>query len=350
MKVLGSISYKKLKQIGVGQGMNSEVYLVDELQLGGQVAVKEIDKTKFLDPATYFDEAQAMFRVSHDNVVAIQYACETPNTISLAMPYYQKGSLADRIDDHPLQLSEVQRVVQGVLAGLAYIHSAGYIHFDLKPSNVLFSNTDKPMIVDFGQSRSISGTGVVTVPPLYFSAQPPETVKTGLATQIADIYHVGLLLYRALNGDAFFSSQDPGDDNVLMAMIASGKFPDRQRFMPHVPKNIRTLVRKALRTNPAERFQTATEMADALGRASLVLDWSVEHLMGGGFCWRASRLGHPDLVVELVNRAGPWDVQTFTERIGEPRRAKGQSENWRSGLSFGDANAHLKGVFERLLL
>jgi serine/threonine protein kinase len=349
MRVLGSISYVKLRQIGVGQGMNSEVYLVDDPQLGGQVAVKEIAKSKFRDPTAYFAEAQAMFQVSHENVVAIQYACETPTTISLAMPFYRKGSLADRIASSPLQLSQVQRVTQGILAGLAYIHSKGYIHFDVKPSNVLFSNTDKPMVADFGQSRSISPSGAVTVPPLYFNAQPPETLTTGVATTLADIFHVGLLLYRALNGNDFFESQIPSDRALLAARISRGQFPDRQRFMPHVPKSIRRLVRKALQVNPARRFQSATEMADALGRISLALDWSVEPLAGGGIRCRTSRAGQPDLVVELVEENGSWDVQTFTERIGEPRRAKGQNENWRQGLSLSNAHAHLDDVFERLL-
>jgi len=349
MQVIGSISYTKLKQIGVGQGMNSEVYLADDPQLGGRVAAKEIEKTRFANPAAYFDEAQAMFAVAHDNVVAVQYACQTPTIISLVMPYYRNGSLADRIHDRPLQLSEVQRVAQAVLAGLAHIHLASYIHFDVKPSNVLFSDTGKPMVADFGQSRAISPTGIVTVPPLYMSAQPAETISTGLATIVADIYHVGLLMYRALNGNTFFTSQIPGDPALLRAKISSGKFPDRARFMPHVPSRIRTLVRRALRVNPADRFQTATEMADALSRVDLPLDWSVEPLPLGGFRWRAIRLGHCGLIVELVTRCGMWGVETFTEKTGEPRRAKGKSENWRSGLSLDDAYAHLKDVFERLL-
>jgi serine/threonine protein kinase len=349
MQVFGSISYTKLKQIGVGQGMNSEVYLADDPQLGGRVAAKEIDKTRFANPASYFDEAQAMFAVAHDNVVAVQYACQTPTTISLVMPYFRKGSLADRIQDRPLQLSEIQRVAQGVLAGLAHIHLAGFIHFDVKPSNVLFSNTDRPMVADFGQSRTIAPSGVVSVPPLYMVSQPPETIRTGTATPIADIYHVGLLMYRALNGDSFFTSQVPPTPALLRAEIAAGKFPDRKRFMPHVPSRIRTLVRKALHLNPADRFQTATEMADALSRVDLVLDWSVEPLALGGFRWRALRVGQCDLVVELADQSGTWDVEVFTERTGEPRRAKGKTENWRSGLSLDDAYVHLKDVFERLL-
>jgi serine/threonine protein kinase len=134
MQVFASVSYTKLKQIGIGQGMNSEVYLADDPQLGGKIAAKEIDKTRFANPNRYFDEAQTMFAVAHDNVVAVQYACQTPTLISLVMPYYRKGSLADRIENCPLQLSEVQRVAQGVLAGLAHIHLAGYIHFIVRIS------------------------------------------------------------------------------------------------------------------------------------------------------------------------------------------------------------------------
>lgn len=348
MQVLASISYTKLTRIGVGQGMNSEVYLADDSQLGGQVAAKEIDKARFANPTAYFNEAQTMFAVAHDNVVAVQYACQTATTISLVMPYYVRGSLASRIQNCPLQLSEIQRVAQGVLAGLAHIHLVGYIHFDVKPSNVLFSDRDRPMVADFGQSRAISPTGVVTVPLLYIDAQPPETISTGVATQLADIYHTGILMYRALNGDSFFKSQLPADPTTLRAKIVSGRFPDRSRFMPHVPPRLRTLVRKALRVNPSDRFQAATEMADALSRVKLILDWSVEPIASGGFRWRAIRPGQCDLLVEMTNRNGAWDVTSFTQRTGEPMRAKRRKENWRRGLSLDDAYAHLNDVFETL--
>ena len=348
MYVIGSIAYKKIQQIGVGQGMNSTVYLVNDQQLGGTVAAKEIEKSRFPDPSGYFAEAQVMFAASHENIVSIQYACQTPTEISLVMPYYVKGSLADRIKDRPLQLSEVLRIAQGTLAGLAQIHLKGYIHFDVKPSNILFSDTDKPMVADFGQSRAISPSGVVAVPPLYMRSQPPEVINTGVATKVADIYHVGLLIYRALNGDPFFNLQIPSDA-VIMSKILKGKFPDRSLFMPHVPSHIRTLVRKALYVNPANRFQTATEMADALSRVNVALDWSVESMLLGGLRWRAVRPNQCDLVVEMANLGGTWDVKTFTEKKNSPKRAISRKENWRSGISQDDAFSHLKDVFEKFL-
>lgn len=179
MQIRGEITYTHVCPIGVGQGMNSKVYLADDPQLGGRIAAKEIEKARFGNPANYFNEAQTMFQVAHENVIAVQYACQTSTLISLCMPYYQKGSLADRIRDRPLQLSEVLRVAQGVLAGLAHIHLNHYIHFDVKPSNVLFSHTDRPMVADFGQSRAISATGVVTVPPLYFKRSATREHQSG---------------------------------------------------------------------------------------------------------------------------------------------------------------------------
>jgi serine/threonine protein kinase len=349
MRVLAEISYERVDEIGVGEGMNSRVYLADEPQLGGQVAVKEIDKTQFGNvPAEFFREAKTMFRTTHVNVVPIQYACETATSISLAMPYYPNGSLAKRIADRPLQLSETLRVAQGVLAGLAQIHLAGFVHFDLKPSNVLFSNVDAPMVADFGQARAISAAGVVTAPRLYYTAFPPEVVKTGVGTILSDIYQVGLLLYRALNGNQFFEDQIPVNGDALERAIASGKFPDRRRFMPHVPRRLRTVVRKALNVDPTARFESATDIADILGRVPLYHDWLTQPLPNGGFRWVSSRPGYADLVVELISRAEAWDVQTFTQSAGQAQRGKGKKENWRTALTLKEAHLHLKHAFARL--
>ncbi len=349
MKRIGAITYTQIRQIGVGQGLNSEVYLVHDPQLGGEVVAKEINKSQFVNRAAYFSEANAMFAASHDNVVEVQTACETPDIIALIMPFYPNGSLMDRIGDRPLQLSEVQRIAQSVLAGLAHIHQIGFIHFDLKPSNVLFSKRNQPLVADFGQSRIISPTGVVTVPPMYETARPPEVIRTSVATTHADIYQVGLLLYRALNGDPFYEAQIPANSNALERMIEKGRFPDRHRFMPHVPSRLRTLVRKALKVDPADRFQTATAMADALSRVDVGLDWVAEPLPLGGFRWRADRVGQCSLIVELQNHGSSWGVQTFTQTDHEPRRAKCKTDNWKGGLSEGDAYAHLEEVFEKLL-
>ena len=140
----------------------------------------------------------------------------------------------------------------------------------------------------------------------------------------------------------------PPTDQGLFKAVERGKFPNRGLFMPHVPGRLRTVVRNALRVDPAERFQSATEMADAIGRVRLALDWLTEPLPSGGFRWTARRDGYADIIVELSGHAGgTWNVRTYTEKPGEPRRAKGKSENWRTGVSLDAAHVHLKEVFQR---
>ena len=235
MQVVAELRYQRLQQIGVGEGMNSEVYLSHDPQVGGQVAVKEIPKSRFGNVVSlYFQEAQAMFAVAHSNVVPVQYGCETTEHVVLAMPYFANGSLAKRIATGPLSLDTVLHVAQGILSGVARIHQLGFLHLDIKPANVLFSSTWAPLISDFGQSREMT-SGTANVSAMYFHAMPPETLNQLVATIQSDIYQVGLLLYRAVNGEPFYQKQVVGKtDQELMKEIAKGKFPDRENSC-HTP-------------------------------------------------------------------------------------------------------------------
>ena len=96
MEVVAEIRYDRQHQIGAGEGLNSKVFMALDQQLGGQLIAKEIDKSRFGNVTQYFEEAKAMFASAHQNVVPIQYACETASHVVLAMPYYANGSLNGR--------------------------------------------------------------------------------------------------------------------------------------------------------------------------------------------------------------------------------------------------------------
>ncbi|MGO9086807.1 MAG: serine/threonine-protein kinase [Candidatus Sulfotelmatobacter sp.] len=347
LDVLAEIRYQKMRPIGIGQGMNSEVFLVFDPQLGGEIAVKEVPKARFgTSPASYFEEAGAMFASAHPPVVPVLYACQTAAQISVAMPYYANGSLHSRIEAGPLRLRECLRVGHGVLHGLTQIHLQSFLHLDVKPSNVLFDDTDKPMVADFGQARSLN-CGVVTAPRMYQHAFPPETLQTTLATVQSDVYQTGLLLYRCVNGNPYYEAQVPVP-HELRAKIVAGKFPNRELFMPHVPKRLRTVIRKALRMAPTDRYHSATEMSDALAKVEVALDWAVTVGANGAVTWRAARRDRPDLVVELSPASGAaWDVGASTAGC-TGLRAKARGRYWRDRLTRKDAEVHLKQVFAEL--
>lgn len=347
MNVVASISYTKRQQIGQGQGMNSEVFVAFDPQLSGEIVVKEVEKSKFVGLPSYFAEAQVMYRSAHDNIVPVHYACETPTHVCIAMPYFKNGSLSDRISDRSLPLTDVLALGQGVLSGVGKIHLAGFLHFDIKPSNVLYSDTGVPMVADFGQARVVAANGLVTqAPPMYRWVRPPETFLHGVGAPQSDLFQVGLLLYRAVNGDDFYRLQEPVIPE-LRAKVIAGKFPNRKLFMPHVPKRLRTVVRKALKLDPVERFQSATEFADELARVPIVLDWRTEPLSGVGTRWTADRQDQPSFVVDLLPDGSAWKVEIHTAWPGEKPRARDRSV-WKRGLSKDDALAHLKQVFEQL--
>ncbi len=350
MDVIGTITYTKQRQIGVGEGMNSEVFIATDPQLSGEIVVKEVPKAKLgNDPAQFFQEAGAMFATEHDNVVAVRYACQTADMIGLAMRYFPRGSLAPRIAITPLPLREVVRIGIEVMQGMMHIHSVGYIHFDLKPSNVLFTDNDRPMVADFGQARKFDpGTGTVTVPRLYRSAIPPEVWATGVGTVLCDIYQAGLLLYRMANSSAIFKAQVPPDEDVLKAATIAGRFPDRKFFLPHVPPRMRTVIRKALQKLPANRYDNAMQLADALGRIQIPLDWTTTMAANGNITWRADRPGQPAFRVLLEQDATGWNTRVYTERPPAARRALGRGVYWRSGLQRQDALKLLDDVFRTL--
>jgi serine/threonine protein kinase len=329
--------------------MNSEVFKAYDPQLGGEFAVKVIEKSRFGGDITrFFEEAQSMFANAHRNIVPIQYACEDSTHIMLAMPYYSRGSLAARISSGPITTTELIRVAVGVLNGASQIHLQGYIHFDLKPSNVLFNDTNDPLVSDFGQTRRLLPGGAVVVPQMYCRAMPPETLVSGVGSLLGDIYQLGLLLYRAVNGDALYEDQFTGIDwNSMNRLIVSGKLPDRNRFLPHVPRRIRSIIRKALKLNPAERYQSAEEFSKAIARVPAGLDWNTTIQLNGETSWYAVRRGKSDLEVQLTNTAKGWDIRVFTVN-GASRRAIGGASFNRSGLRREAAMKYLNEVFAQL--
>ena len=349
MEVRATLAYEKLHQIGVGEGCNSQVFLINELQLGGVLVAKEIKKASFPSFDTYFREAKALFASRHSNVVSIHYACGGEDFISLVMPYFNEGSLSARICKNPLSLKELIRVSQGVLNGLHHIHLKNYVHLDIKPSNILFSDTNEPMIADFGQSGLLNQYGVVDSPTMYMFSWPPEVIQDSVATIESDIYLMGVTLYRAINGDAVFHNQreDISDLDDLADRIVAGKFPDRNLFLPHVPKNIKKIIKKSLNVDPEKRYRSAIELANALGNVPIPLDWQTEVYESGEMFWKASQgKDRADLVVELIKvEEDLWNVNVFTDNQGNRRK---KTSHCREMLNRRDAETHLGETFSVL--
>lgn len=331
------------------QGMNSEVWLARDLQHDGEVAVKEIPKANLRRQgiADFFQEAKMMFDAQHpENVVPILYAGDIPNRdcVGIAMPYYPNGSLHDRIASGPLSLLEVVRVGLAMLNGLGSIHSKDLFHFDLKPSNIFFDSQDVPLVADFGQARAAMLHGKVPLPAMYPFGVPPEIYGSRVGSRQTDIYLAGVTLYRAVNGNPFFDAQKAAIVD-LRAEVLAGKFPRRDRFQPHVPRQLRTLIRKAMSVDEADRFRSASDMLNALANCPIKHDWIVTPKAGGECAWECPKRGaKTGFSVELSKDGKNWRVDACTVGAGR-RRCK---DKCLSASTRSVADAHLKKLFQEL--
>lgn len=350
MEIYGAVTYRKVREIGVGQGRNSKVYLAEDPHLDRMVAVKEIDRTR-IAPAgwdAYHQEARAMFVSRHDRVVPIHHACLTASHVALVMPHYPSGSLQDRTARGPLPLREAYRIADEILAGLYQVHVANVLHFDLKPSNVLFSEDGHPLIADFGQARMMDQTGVAPMPAMYRFGTPPEFFAGAVGTVESDVYQAGLTLYRMFNGDGAYQDQVRQLRLSVEEAIAKGRFPNRRRFLPHVPPGIQRVIRKALQVHPENRYHSASEFQDALGRVSVRFDWEPAIGSDGEISWKARRGGQAELEVrQAPDSGGLWSVEVHTLNNSR-RRRKGVDSLWARRLSVSQVRRHLSDVFRRL--
>jgi eukaryotic-like serine/threonine-protein kinase len=243
---VASLQFTKLRDIGAGQGGNSDVFLVHDQQLDTQLVMKELAKARFPNLTDYFAEARRLYDSRHKHVVDVKYACETADHVHIAMPYYRGGSLQSVLDRRYLTNREIVRYGLEFLSGLHHVHVRGLVHFDIKPTNVLLD--DAKSIADFGLSQEVVGVGLAAMSRVYLGHMPPELSTSNIVTKAADVYQAGVTLYRMCVGNREYERQlalYPNDVDLAAAVTGSA-FPDRRRFLPHTPNRLRTVVKKAL--------------------------------------------------------------------------------------------------------
>lgn len=229
-----------------------------------------------------------------------------------------------------------------------HIHSNDYIHYDIKPTNILFADDWTPMVSDFGQSRETNHLGVSEIPPLYTSHIVPEAFVSTHATKQSDIFQVGLTLYRMCNGNDHFREQFNFKTNQeFFDAISSGRFPSRDKYLPHVPLKLRRIIKKCLEVNPANRFQTCLELQNELVTVRNLLDWKFDPSPAGKR-WIKDSLLQEDIIEISQNNKGMWDVLSTKRRKpdGQPRKYLTQCKK---GLcSQKEAEEYVYKLFRRL--
>ena len=266
---LGRLGPYEIEEV-IGHGGMGIVLKGYEPLLGRHVAVKVLAPHLATSGAARqrFDrEARAAAAVVHEHVVAIHAVDSADGLPYLVMPFVPGTSLDRRIKDTgPMEVPEILRIGMQISAGLAAAHAQGLVHRDVKPANILLENdVDRVMLTDFGLARaaddaSLTQSGVVAGTPQFMS---PEQAKGEPLDHRADLFSLGSVIYAMCTGRPPFRAETTLA--ILRRISDSSPHPIRD-VNPGIPEWLIEIVDKLHEKDPANRFQSASEVAQLLGR------------------------------------------------------------------------------------
>jgi serine/threonine-protein kinase len=251
----------------LGHGGMGEVFAAHDLRLDREVALKllradlaEQDGMRERVVA----EARLAARLSHPHIVGVLDTGEQDGRPFVVMERLSGRTLRDELSDGALPPERVRDIGLQVLRALAAAHALGIVHRDVKPGNVLDAGVGTWKVADFGIAKwvhadeTLTGTGELLGSPSYLA---PERIEGQQAGPASDLYAVGVLLYEALCGRKPFEGDDPF---ALATAIRDGAFEPPASVLPDADPGIVAVIERAMRLDPADRYESAEAMAAAL--------------------------------------------------------------------------------------
>jgi serine/threonine protein kinase len=261
--------YLLLREIAVG-GMGV-VYEAHDPLLDRIVALKMIRGGVFAGPneiVRFEGEARAAAHLSHRHIVQVYDVGEIDGQHFFTMAFAPGGSLAGRFAEFAGNPEAAVPLVEKVARAVAFAHSKGILHRDLKPGNVLLGEGDEPLVSDFGlakfldESLELTHTGQRVGTPAYMAPEQAsgQTERIGPAV---DVWSLGVVLYQLLTGVRPFVGDTA---EILARQILTTEPLSPRSIKPGLDRQLETVVMKCLEKDPARRYESAEALADDLAR------------------------------------------------------------------------------------
>jgi serine/threonine-protein kinase len=254
----------------LGSGGMSTVYLARDTTLDRQVAVKVMHRemSEQADQLERFrQEARAVAKISHPNVVAVIDAGEDGGYPYIVFEYVEGETLKARINRvGALDTQEALAYAIEIARGLTVAHARKMVHRDIKPQNVLIDAEGRAKLTDFGISRQLEKDGLTATGRVLGTTDyvAPEQAMGRGADQRSDIYSLGVVLFEMLTGSVPFSA----DSQVGVAMKhVNEELPDVQAERPELSAATALVVERATDKDPTKRYADIAEMIDDLSTA-----------------------------------------------------------------------------------
>jgi serine/threonine-protein kinase len=259
--------YKYIEKIG--KGAFGTVLLMEDEVVDEQLILKFLNPNVSSDEEMmkrFVHELRYSRKITHRNIIRIYDFLNLQGCYAISMEYFPSHTLSGEIPDgKPMDIKKVLKYSRDIAAGMHVAHQAGVIHRDLKPANILVNNEGLLKIVDFGVAAAASSgdtqltkTGYVIGSPKYMA---PEQILGKKVDVTADVYSVGVIIYEMATGIPPYSR---GDHMSVMYQHVQGKAKHCQEVNPEISDEFAALIVKAMSVDKSKRFQSMTELTDAL--------------------------------------------------------------------------------------
>ena len=254
----------------MGQGGMATVYRAYDPRFERDVALKLMPKAFLYEPdfrTRFIREAKTIAMLEHPNIVPVYDFGDDHGQPYLVMRLMAGGSLSDKLENGPLPMNEVLKIMERVGAALDAAHQRGIVHRDLKPANILFDQYDNAYLADFGIVRlaegggtSLTGTGTIGTPG-YMS---PEQIQGHQLDGRADIYALGVMLFEMITGERPYKA-----DSAPMMIVKqmTEEVPKLRTINPNLPLSYDAVIERVTAKNRDSRPQTAKQLANMLAAA-----------------------------------------------------------------------------------
>lgn len=248
----------------LGRGNFGVVFRGFDYKLDREVAIKKLPLQN-QNPNTvnrFYREAQIASGLHHENIVGVYDYYEKSGEYYIVMEMVEGHTLKEYVRENNLTVADSLKIFREICRGLVYAHEKQVVHRDLKPSNILISNDGEIKITDFGIAKllhstdlTLEGTGAGT--PICMS---PEQITGGELTEKSDVFAIGIMLYYLLTRRMPFDGEHLGE---IVHQITHLEPIQPSRLNNLITPDMETVIIRALQKNPADRFDSVSEVLQA---------------------------------------------------------------------------------------
>src|SRR6266496_1798283 len=273
----------------IGRGGMGEVFLAHDTSLGRKVALKLLrsDFTRNEERLRRFQqEARAASALNHPNILTIYEIGHDGSLHFMATEYVEGETLRQHLSRARITVGQTLDVAVQVASALAAAHQAGIIHRDIKPENIMVRTDGNVKVLDFGLAKLAQPKTIDTAAPTLpqvetapgvvmgtFSYMSPEQARGLTVDARTDIWSLGVMIYEMVAGRLPFEGETASD---VMSLILQKEPLPLAHSSPEVPTELERIVRKALRKDKEERYQTIKDLLIDLRNLRKELELSAE--------------------------------------------------------------------------